>query len=163
MPKFVFALLCLLAAQPCIADDRAKLIGNWKLVSWVQEFQDGGPPSPEYGRHPIGYLILTPEGRMMALLEGEGRKSPKTDQDKLDLFRTLVAYTGTYKVEGDKWTTKVDAAWHPDRRGTEQVRFFRFEGDKLHVTTTFRPTPNFGGRVARSLLVWERDPAVESH
>ena len=62
-------------------------------------------------KNPIGYAIFTPEGRMMAVLEGEGRrKNPKTDEDRLALFRSMVAYTGMYYVDGDKWTTKVDVA-----------------------------------------------------
>jgi hypothetical protein len=158
MLRALIPLICgFLATQTVLADDRAKLVGSWKLVSWVQEFQDGGEPRHEYGKHPVGYIIFTPEGRMMAVLEGEGRKSPSSDEDRLALFRTMVAYTGKYFLEGDKWTTKVDAAWLPDRRGTDQVRFFKVEGDKLYVTTPFRTGLNYGGRVARSLLVWERE------
>ncbi len=36
-----------------------------------------------------------------------------TDQDRADIFKNLVAYTGTYRVEGDKWITKVDVAGNP--------------------------------------------------
>ena len=156
MLKPLIVFICFLLSQAVIADDRAKLFGNWKLISWVQEFQDGSESRPVYGKNPIGYLVFTPEGRMMAVLEGEGRQSPKTDQDRADLFRSMIAYTGMYSVEGDKWTTRVDAAWHPDRRGSDQLRHFRIEGDKLYVTTPFQPSPNFGGKVFRSLLVWER-------
>jgi hypothetical protein len=155
--KSVLVLICwLLAAQPVLADDRAKLLGSWKLISWVQEFQDGSEPRPEYGKNPIGYIIFTPEGRMMAVLEGEGRKSPKTDEERVKLFRSMIAYSGMYRLEGDKWITKVDVAWHPDRRGSEQMRFFKLEGDRLYVSTPWMPSPNFGGKVIRSLLVWER-------
>ena len=155
--KSVLVLICwLLAAQPVLADDRAKLLGSWKLISWVQEFQDGSEPRPEYGKNPIGYIIFTPEGRMMAVLEGEGRKSPKTDEERVKLFRSMIAYSGMYRLEGDKWITKVDVAWHPDRRGSEQMRFFKLDGDRLYVSTPWMPSPNFGGKVIRSLLVWER-------
>jgi hypothetical protein len=132
-------------------------LGSWKLASWVQEFKDGSEPRLAYGKHPIGYIIFTPEGRMMALIEGEGRKSPTNDQESAALLRTLIAYTGKYSLEGDRWTTRVDAAWHPDRRGSNQVRYFKVEGDKLIVTTAFMPSPNFGGKVLRSVLVWERE------
>ena len=40
---------------------------------------------------------------MMVVLTNEGRKAPKTDQDRADLFNSLVAYTGMYRVDGDKW------------------------------------------------------------
>jgi Lipocalin-like domain len=155
--KSVLVLICwLLAAQPVLADDRAKLLGSWKLISWVQEFQDGSEARPEYGKNPIGYILFTPEGRMMAVLEGEGRKSPNTDEERAKLFRSMIAYSGMYRLEGDRWITKVDVAWHPDRRGSEQMRFFKLEGDRLYVTTPWMPSPNFGGKVIRSLLVWER-------
>ncbi len=150
-------ICCFLVATSVVADDREKLLGSWKLISWVQEFQDGSDPRPEYGKNPLGYIIFTPGGRMMAMLEGEGRKSPTNDQDRAVLFRTMIAYTGKYYVEGDKWTTRVDAAWLPVRRGSDQVRVFKLEGDKLYVTTPFRPNPNLGDRVSRSLLVFERE------
>ena len=34
----------------------------------------------------------------------------------------MVAYTGTYRVEGNKWITKVDVAANPALLGTEQAR-----------------------------------------
>src|SRR5262249_6365324 len=158
MLRCLLTFICFfLAVESAFADDRAKLVGNWRLVSWVQEFQDGGEPRPEYGKHPIGYIIFTPDGRMMALIEGEGRKSPSNDQDRAALLRSLIAYTGKYSLDGDRWTTRVDAAWHPERRGSAQVRSFKVEGDTLTVTTPFMPSPNFGGRVLRSVLVWERE------
>jgi len=158
MLRILIALIiCLLLAESAVADDRARLVGSWKIISWVQEFQDGGESRPEYGRNPIGYIVFTPGGRMMVMLEGEGRKSPTSDQDRLALFRTMGAYTAKYSVEGDKLIMKVDAAWHPDRRGTDQVRSFKLEGDKLYVTSQFRPNPNLANRVARGLLVLERE------
>jgi ABC-type Fe3+ transport system substrate-binding protein len=47
------------------------------------------------------------------------------------------AYTGMYRLEGDKWLTKVDVAWNPEWVGTEQTRFFKLDGDRLHVTSTW--------------------------
>jgi hypothetical protein len=35
---------------------------------------------------------------------------------------TLVAHSGTYTTEGDKWTTSVEVAWNPEWVGTKQVR-----------------------------------------
>jgi hypothetical protein len=148
--RLIALMCCFLAVGQAVADDRAKLVGNWRLVSWVQEFQDGGEPRPEYGKYPIGYIIFTPEGRMMALIEGEGRKGPSNDQERAALLRSMIAYSGKYSLDGDKWTTRVDAAWHPDRRGSDQVRYFKVEGDKLTVTTPFMPSPNFGGRCSEA-------------
>ena len=53
LKALVTLICCLLATQAVAADDRTKLVGTWKVVSWVQEFQDGGDPRPEYGKNPI--------------------------------------------------------------------------------------------------------------
>jgi hypothetical protein len=159
MFKRGFALLWLfvVTVQPSFADDREKVVGIWKLVSWENEFQDSGERRPMYGKNPKGYIILTQEGRMMAVLEGEGRKVPQTDEERLAAFRTIVAYTGIYRVEGDKWITKVDASWNPAWNGTEQVRTFKLEGDRLSVISMWQPNANLGGKTARGVLTWVRE------
>ncbi len=145
------------AAQLAFADDRAKILGIWKIVSWESEFQATGEREPVMGKNPTGYVIFTPEGRMMAVLTAEGRKAPKTDQDRADLFKSVVAYTGMYRFEGDKTINKVDASWNPAWIGTEQVRFVRFDGDRLYVSTPWmqsvvRPEKGMG----RATMIFER-------
>jgi hypothetical protein len=49
---------------------------------------------------------------MMVPIEGEGRKSPQTNEDRAILRQTMLAYTGMYRIEGDKWITKVDVSWN---------------------------------------------------
>jgi hypothetical protein len=43
------------------------VVGTWKLISFVDEELTTGKKTPLLGEHPKGYLIYTPEGRMMAL------------------------------------------------------------------------------------------------
>jgi hypothetical protein len=156
MVKLIFAiLLSVLVVQPALADDRDKVVGIWKLMSWEVEFQDSGKREPLYGTHPSGYIIFTPQGRMMTLLEGEGRKTPQTNDERAKAFQSMLAYSGTYTVEGDRWTTKVDASWNPAWRGTEQSRKFKIEGGRLYVIAMWQPQPNFGGRVGRGVLSFE--------
>jgi hypothetical protein len=150
------AILSFAMLDPCLADDREKLVGTWKLVSWELEFQDTGERRAVYGVQPVGYLILTPEGRMMAMVEGEGRKTPQTEAERANAFQTMIAYSGTYRVEGDRWITKVEATWNPAWRGTDQARFFKVEGDRLSVISIWQPQVNLGGRVGRGILFWER-------
>src|SRR5262245_59738211 len=146
-----------LAAQPSFADDREKVIGIWKLVSQEIEIQATGQKQPVMGRSPMGYAIFTAEGRVMFVLTGEGRKPPQTVQDRADLLDSMVAYTGMYRLEGDKWITKVDVAGYPELVGTEQTRFFKLDGGRLHVTSTWRINPNWADKgMTRSVLVWEK-------
>ena len=152
----VFVLL-LIAVHPSFADDRDKLLGIWKLVSWESEFQATGERGPIMGKNPTGYIIFTPEGRMMAVLTGDEREPPKTDQDRADLMKSAVAYSGIYRLEGDKWITKVDVAWTPEFVGTEQVRFFKLDGDRLDILTAWAVHPNWPEKgMQRRILTWER-------
>ena len=41
--------------------------------------------------------------------------------------------------------------------GTEQVRAYRFEGDRLHLESPPQPHPNIGGRVVRIIVSWDRE------
>ena len=150
----LIAALFLIAGQPSFADDRAKVIGVWRLVSFEVEFQVTGEREHIRGKNPTGFIIFTPEGRMMVVLTNEGRKAPKTDQDRADLFNSMVAYTGIYRIEGDKWITKVDVSANPALVGTEQARFFRVDGDRLQEITTWTPRPEKG--MGRTVITWER-------
>src|SRR5712664_3423934 len=77
--RLFFSLL--VGSQAAVADDGAKLVGIWKLISCETQFQDGRDSRPCFGRNPAGYIIMTPQARMMAVLEGEGRKPGKTDEE----------------------------------------------------------------------------------
>ena len=161
MAKFkllVVLALFLMTVKPSFADDPAKIVGIWKLVSYEVESQATGQREPVLGKAPTGILIFTSERRMIVVNTGEGRKAPNTDQDRADLFKSMVAYTGTYRVEGDKWITKVDVAANPAWVGTEQTRFFRVDGDRLQEMT---PVMQWAARpekgMVRFILMYERE------
>jgi hypothetical protein len=139
------------------AGDRAKIVGTWKLVSVVYEDAQTGERSPVLGAHPKGYQIATPEGRWLALVTAEGRKVPQTDEERATALRTMISYSGKYRLENGKVITKVEAAWNEAWVGTEQIRAYRFEGDRLHLESPPQPHPNIGGRVVRIIVTWERE------
>ena len=150
----VIAGLFLTSVQPSFADDRAKILGVWRLVSFEVEFQATGEREHIRGTNPTGFIIFTSGLRMMVVLTNEGRKAPKSDQDRADLFNSMVAYTGMYRIEGDKWLTKVDVSGNPALLGTEQARFFRGDGDRLQEITQWTPRPEKG--MGRTVITWER-------
>jgi hypothetical protein len=145
----------LVFVRPAFADDKDKLVGAWKIVSAFVEDVETKEQRPLYGEHPRGYLILLPTGRMMSLLVSEGRTAPQTDAERSAAFRSMVAYTGKFTVEGNKWTTKPDVAWNEGWM-TDQVRYFRLDRDQLIVETAPAMNPNFG-KVVRVTLVWQRE------
>ena len=73
------------------------------------------------------------------------------------MLGTLIAYSGTYSVEGDQWTTNVDVAWNPEWVGTKQVRNFKVDGERLAVLTPWRLMPNWADKgMSRSIVTFER-------
>jgi Lipocalin-like domain len=150
-------LALVLSALPSHAAERPALVGVWKLLSYQTEFQDGSPKRAMFGEHPSGYIIFTSEGRLMAVIEAEGRKAPSTDSDRAALLKSLIAYSGKYRVEGNQWITSVDTAWNPAWDGTDQMRTFQIVGNRLMVTSTWQPAVNFpGSPLSRGSLVFER-------
>jgi hypothetical protein len=152
--------LLLLASAPAQADDRElkdKIVGVWKLVSVVYEDQETKALTPVLGEHPRGRQIATADGRWLALVTGEGRPVPKTDAERAQALRTMIAYTGRYRVEDGKVITKVEAAWNEAWVGGEQVRFIRFEGNRLFIESPPMPHPNQNNRVVRVIVIWDRE------
>ena len=76
------------------AELRRQIVGTWTLVSVVYEDVATGDRTPVYGEHPRGIQIATPEGRWLALMTAEGRAIPKTDADRAQALKSMIAYTG---------------------------------------------------------------------
>jgi len=91
------------------ASGHEALLGNWKLVSW-QVIVEGEPPHNPFGMHPKGYLILTPQGRSMAITTAEHRTGGEGDRERAELHRSMLAYTGRYRIEGSDFITTVEAS-----------------------------------------------------
>ena len=133
-----------------------ELIGLWRLVSVRSEDLDNGEVEDLYGSDPLGYLLLAPGGRMMALLMSNGR----IGTDPAALFGTMMAYSGMYRVDGDSWITDVDVAWVPGWMGTQQERFFSVAGNDLHVRSAPLDLPSRPGERVRGVLHWRRDDSL---
>jgi hypothetical protein len=100
MYRSIYGLIIgLLISTPCFAQQL--LVGTYKLVSFTVEV-DGQPPRETMGKSPGGYAILTPT-RWMNVFTAETRKFGTSVEDKAALWDSLVAYSGTYRVEGNKF------------------------------------------------------------
>ena len=69
----------------------------------------------------------------------------------------MIAYSGKYRIEENKIVIDVDIAWDESWTGTEQIRYYRLEGDRLHIEAAPRPYANFGSKVLRGVLIWARE------
>jgi len=146
--------LMAMAMATGFAADKDALVGSWRLVSFEREYQSAGEREYPMGKVPTGYILFPSVGPMAVVITGEGRKAPTTDQDRAGLLNSLVAYTGPYRVEGDKWITTVDVSANPAWVGTEQARSFRVTGDRLQEITAWAARPD--NRVARAVITYER-------
>ena len=155
----MITLTLLAALFPAAALADGNLLGTWKLQSYVREELPSGERSNQFGDHPDGYLTYTGDGRMHAILIMDHRAAPHdvvpTDAERVKLHSTMVAYAGTYTVEGNKVTHRVDISWNQSWTGTDLVRFYKVDGDQLTITTApSRSTIN--GKEGRTILVWKR-------
>jgi hypothetical protein len=159
MRAFLLCLLSLVIA-PTRADDaelRGKIVGTWTLVSVVYENQETKMRTPILGEHPRGRQIATADGKWIALVTADKRPVPKTDEERAQALRTMIAYTGRYRVEDGKVITKVEAAWNEAWVGGEQVRFVRFEGDRLFIESPPMPHPNVGNGLEKVIVISDRE------
>jgi hypothetical protein len=138
--------------------DGPNLFGAWNLVKIQIETEQGAERVDLYGANPIGRLILCESGHMMALVTAAGRCDTKDQSDSAELFGSMMAYSGSYRLEGgDKFITTVDVAWHPAWNGTEQTRFYKLDGDNLSIRTARQTHPKFLGQSVYGVVVWRRE------
>jgi hypothetical protein len=85
-----------------------ELSGTYKLVVEQRQILDTGEIVPV--RNPQGFINYSNDGRMIVLVVRNPRPKPEsiektTDQERADLFRTMTAYAGTYRFDGEKSIT----------------------------------------------------------
>ena len=149
-------LILLALSSPVLGANADNLIGTWKLVSW-QVIVENESPQNVFGLHPKGFLILTREGRIMVLTTAESRRIGMRDAERAALHKSMLAYSGKYRVAGNDLITVVDASWNEEWNGTEQKRHFRIEGDKLFIESAPAPSILFPGKTDFRRIVWERE------
>jgi hypothetical protein len=148
-----FALIAVSAAEEDI-------VGTYRLVSDTRKVLDTGEVFYTYGKHPAGYIMYGKEGRMLVLVLKDDRPRPEsiekaTPEQQATLFRSMLAYGGTYKFNGTRIEHHIDISWNELWTGTTMIRNVRKEGDKLIYTTD--PAPFSGdGKMSVVTLIWEK-------
>ena len=106
MRKLMLAVLFAALPFSAIAADEG-LVGTYKLISWTRKVFDTGELLDMLGKNPKGFITYGKDGRMMAIIVANERPRAEgadkmTDQQRVDLFRTMLAYGGTYTFDGKK-------------------------------------------------------------
>jgi hypothetical protein len=147
------------ASAPVQAHPDNDISGTYKLIAEQRRIVDTGEIVSR--ENSLGYLTYGKDGRMSVIIVRHPRPLPEaadkiSDQERLDLFRTMVAYAGTYRFDGKVVEHTIDAAWNEVWAGTKQVRTATREGDRLIFTTP--PFPfHTDGRISVNTLVWEKE------
>ena len=152
----------LIFLMPCgaWAAGSEELYGTWRLVSFVSQVVATGEKTDYFGKAPRGFLSYSRDGRMSALLVKDERPKPTdlakvTNEERLELFKTMIAYGGTFSVAGNVVTHQVDISWNGNWTGTSQIRNFKLDGRKLYISTN--PQPGItDGKPVIGILEWEK-------
>ena len=132
--------------------------GTYRLVIEQRKIVDTGELVPV--PNPLGYITYGKDGRVLVLIVRNPRPRPEaldkiTDQQRVDLHRTMTAYGGTYRFDGKTVEHNIDISWNEVWTGTKQVRSVTRTGNRITLTTP--PFPfHTDGRVSVNMLVWEK-------
>ena len=162
--RFAFALASMLLvglavserSMASVDDDADDPVGVWKLKSFSLQVL-GEQPTEIFGEHPIGYLILTVEGRMMTIITRADRKPATTVDERAALLGSMVSYTGRYTVEHDRIIIRPDVAWNEIYSGTEQIRYYTLNGNRLSIRTAEQLSAVLPGKKVIGTLTYERE------
>jgi len=125
--------------------DARDLLGVWMLETFELEDRSTGEITLPFGPAPSGTIVFHPEGRFFALLTSDGSGAA----------RKVVAYSGRYRVEPDRFATEVDIASLPDWIGSQQVRYWQIEGGRLRLTS--EPLNLAGAEGLHPTVWWRRE------
>jgi hypothetical protein len=135
-------------------------VGTWRVVSFDREVVETKAISHGFGGNAMGLMTFTPDGRMMLMIVDATRKPPArptaTDDEAVGLYRTMIAYAGTYRVQGDEITIHVEISSEQTTTGTDQTRFFKLDGDRLTTTTKPLVSSFLNNQTTVTTVVWER-------
>jgi len=156
MIGLALVLLSAIAATtvPARAEDNP-LVGTWRLVS-----VDTKEVVKAFGGHGTGFSTYTADGRYSSLMMDSTRPAPAnfmaTDPEAISLYRTMSAYAGSYRVEGNKIVLHFDITWNQIENGEDTTRLFKVEGDRLMVTSPPQKNSFLNTQMVSARTVWER-------
>jgi hypothetical protein len=148
------------AARPAPAPANKELAGTWRLVRFTRTNVATGEAQDTFGKAPSGFIQFGRDGRMMMLVVKEPRTAPAepekmTDQERADLFKTMIAYGGTYTFDGKALTCHLDVTWNQAWTGAEIVRHVTLEGNKLTLMADAHKS-YVDGNVISAVMMFER-------
>src|SRR3954452_15403075 len=90
---------------------RDLILGSWKMTSWTIRDVATGERQDALGQNPRGAVVYTPERVVFLILKNSRARPeqlPLSNEEKIALFDTMFAYSGSYTVESDRVVHHVD-------------------------------------------------------
>jgi hypothetical protein len=104
------AMLVVTVAYGSRSQAADSVVGSWRLASWAEVETESKVVRTPFGENPSGVITYTPDGRMSVLIIDSKRKSPAgpkaTDAEGLELYQTMIAYSGAYSLTATRSLTK---------------------------------------------------------
>lgn len=138
----------------------ADLVGTWRLVTWTSAGEDG--VQLPMGEHPEGVVVYTSDGTMITTI-GRAARPPIDGTDmhggpveqRLEAQATFIAYSGTFRTDGDDVVHDVTMSLYPNWVGTSQRRHVALSADGNELILSSDPFA-VRGRVGTHVLTWRR-------
>jgi hypothetical protein len=140
--------------------------GIWKLLSFELQGDDGSISYP-YGKDAAGLAVLDTRGYFSVHVLSVNRPafiSPDplggTPKEIEAASKGYIGYYGTLTIDETEGIiiTHVDGASFPNWIGSDQVRHYEFNGDRMTLST---PPMLAGGKKRVGKLIWERVTSLE--
>lgn len=139
----------------------AKFIGSWSLISQHFILPDNSIHYP-MGQHMLGRINYEKQGTMaVQLYSGDRAKFVSedwlqgSDHEIKHAFLTSVAYFGRYHLDEIESTVThtVEGCLFPNWVGSQQIRHYQFEDDRLTLST---PPLQMNNSVLVGMLIWQK-------
>lgn len=139
----------------------SRFIGSWSLISQYFILPDGSIHYP-MGQQMSGQINYEKQGTMAAQLYSSDRTNfasddwlQGSDTEMKNAFLSALAYFGRYQIDEQLATVThlVEGSLFPNWIGSQQVRYYQFEEDRLILRT---PPLQMNNSVLVGVLSWEK-------
>jgi hypothetical protein len=112
-----------------------------------------------FGERARATVIYTVDGHVATIFAAADRKPPvaaqATEQEAIDLYRSMIAFAGRYELIGNRLIYYPDISWNEAWNGTTPERVFEVSEKRLETKSVPTVSTLTGARTVFS-LVWER-------
>src|SRR5713226_2196633 len=108
------------------------IVGTWRLTSFTEKNLETSAVSHPFGEAAKALVIYEANGYVATIFTRADRKSPlgpqPTDQEAMDLYRSMIAFAGQYELEGNRLIYRPEISWNEAWNGTTQERLIEVSG-----------------------------------